>query len=186
MPTPTRRTPGADKEEYIPSMADYQRAINQSIHWPHYDQDGVLQPYPISEMPPARAINALHKVDRWRRSLFDEATEAIYDQAAATLHASPLVGALIEQALGPFYTGTYLQTTTAVPHLEEIVAGADEVSARREARETNELGQARMKDALMVISIDVLSTEVGERLSFGQRAVLLRDRLFDYLTDRKD
>jgi hypothetical protein len=175
MPTPTRRTPGADQAEFIPSMADYQRAINQGLHWPHYNEDHQLQPFPISEMPPARAVNALHKVDRWRRSLFDEATEAIYDQAAATLNASPLVGALIEQALGPFYAGTYLKTATAVPHIDEIVqageAGALEVGSK-----------ARMKEKLLLIAIDALDENLGtDDRTFSQKCLALRDRLYDYL-----
>jgi hypothetical protein len=177
MPTPTRR--GPDEAEQVISMADYQRAINQSIHWPHLE-DGGMQPFPISEMHPARATNALHKLYRWHHALFDAATEEIYRQAQATMLASPLVGALIEQALGPFYAGTYLQTTTAVPHI-------DEITQRREAQQMNELGQARLKEALMVIAIDALDENLGtSERTFGQRCLMLRDRLYDYLTDRKD
>jgi hypothetical protein len=175
MPAPTRR--GPEQDEQVLSMADYQRAINQGLHWPHFEGE-TWSAFPIAELHPARATNALHKLRRWQHALFDGATEALYDQARTTLYASPLVAALIEQALGEFYAGTYLRTEE-VPHV-------DEIAQRREANETNELGQARMKDALMVISIDVLSTEVGERLTFGQRAVMLRDRLFDYLTDKKE
>ncbi len=176
MPTPTRR--GPDEAEQVISMADYQRAINQSLHWPHLNEDGQLEPVPIDSLHPARATNALHKLYRWHHALFDTATEAIYRQAQETMLASPLVGALIEQALGPFYTGTYLQTTTAAPHV-------DELAARREDALIEVGSKARMKEALMLIAIDALDENLGTSdRTFAQRCLALRDRLFDYLTGK--
>lgn len=178
MPAPTRRTPGSDTEDYTPSMADYQRAINQSIHWPHYNEDRALEPVPIDSLHPARATNALHKLRRWQHALFDGATEQLYEQARATLMASPLAAALIEQALGEYYSGTYLQTSTAAPHV-------DELAARREDVQLEVGAKARMKEALMLIAIDALDENLGTSdRTFAQRCLALRDRLFDYLTGK--
>jgi hypothetical protein len=126
MPTPRRRT---EADEQILPMAEYQSYINQIDAWPHIEDDGAITPVPVDELHHARATNALHKLRRWQDKLYESSTNALYEQARVALMASPLVGALIEQALGEFYTGTYLSTTTAAPHLDEMIqAGADNLA----------------------------------------------------------
>ena len=162
MTTPVRRTtPGG--EEPVISMTAYQRYVNQAEHWPHLE-DGAITPVMIGDLHPARATNALHKLLRWFEHLFDDSTEAIHEQARATWPASPRVGALIEQALGPFYAGTYLSTTAAVPHLDDIVA--------EQSRAQMTPGVEReLDDLLFEVSIDIVATvETMAGQSLGRRA----------------
>jgi hypothetical protein len=123
MPTPRRRT---EADEQILPMAEYQSYINQIDAWPHIEDDGAITPVPVDELHHARATNALHKLRRWQDKLYESSTNALYEQARVALMASPLVGALIEQALGEFYTGTYLSTTTE-DLLEASITGAVEL-----------------------------------------------------------
>jgi len=161
-----RRT--ATTEDHPITMHDYQRAIHQHLHWPHYTEDGVLEPIPVPELHPARAINALHKLGRWHHSLFNNATQLKYDESRADLFASELVGALIEQALGPFYAGTYLQTTTAVPHVEEIAAAGERYIVGVKRGITDE----RILDASIhgAVALDNMADE-----SIGRRVTKLAD-----------
>lgn len=115
----------APSDEVFGPMAVYQGLLAQTEKWVSYSKDAPEEKR-IEDMVPAYAVNALHRLARWMEHLFRGATAAKYEEERTKLLASPLAGALVEQALGPFYTGTYLQahvisTPFEEPHLDEVL-----------------------------------------------------------------
>lgn len=152
-------------ETYGP-MSAYQETIAQTEVWPSW-HDGVAEHQLVTEMAPAYATNALHKLGRWQHHLYSNATQKQYEEALAKLYSSPLVDTLIQQALGAFYRGTWL-----VPHLDDVVQAGESVTLVQD-----------MEEALLEVSITgAVEMEANARESIGARARILYRILAEGIT----
>lgn len=169
-------------------MAAYQRVLGQSEVWESWD-GGVAENKAIAEMPPAYALNALHKLARWMEHLYVGSTAMAYERARIVLFESPLVAALIQQALGPFYEGTFLNEDLLgrdePPHLDDVVAprGGDVRQRQALIEAQRAVPGQRFEEELLEVSITgAVELEANARESIGARARILYRILAEGIT----
>lgn len=148
----------SDNEVFGP-MAVYQGLLAQTEKWVSYSGEGAEEKR-VADMAPAYATNALHKLRRWMDHLLLTATAEKYATEHSKLMTSPLVGALVEQALGDYYIGTYLKApdqVTDAPHVDDLTAaGADRLVAV--ARLDGQLLEASIDGAVRLQSMSAGAT----------------------------
>lgn len=180
-----RAKSGAGGELFGP-MAEYQHALTETEHWPHLTENGSTEVIRIADMAPAHAVNALHRLYRWKEFLYTKSTEDAYDKASTKLFESPLASALIQQALGPFYVGTFLDvkiSTVAHPP-EEMPPHIDDLSTPLVASIAEDL--RTFEDQVLECGITIASTldQMGQRReSIGRRAMVARDIILSTLKE---
>jgi hypothetical protein len=172
MPKATMRTPRGQvaTDESFGPMSAYQRLIGQADVWESWD-GGVAESKTIADMPAPYAVNALHKLSRWQERLFAGSTAKQYEEARTKMYESLLVDALIQQALGEFYAGTWLPPQQA-PHLDDVVAAGQSAALVDD-----------LQEALLEVSITgAVELEANARESIGARARILYRILAEGIT----